>query len=83
MTGETHMTQILVDRTMRDKMLQATEGAEFVDDSGSVVGTYVPSLPQSHAPGWMPPPLSEEELERILSGPRYTTEEVLEHLRNL
>ena len=33
MTGETHMTQILVDRTMLDKMQQATEGAEFVDEN--------------------------------------------------
>ena len=77
------MTQIVVDRTMLDKMQQATEGAEFVDESGTVVGIYVPSFPQSHAAGWMPPPLSEEELQRILSGPRHTTEEVLEHLRSL
>lgn len=83
MTGETHMTQIVVDRSMLDKMQQATDGAEFVDESGTVVGLYVPSLPRSHTPNWMPPPLSDEELQRILSGPRHTTEEVLEHLRSL
>ena len=77
------MTQIVVDRAMRDKMLQATDGAELVDDFGTVIGTFLPPLPQSHAAGWMPPPLSEDELQRILSGPRYTTEEVLEHLRSL
>ncbi|MBC7815427.1 MAG: hypothetical protein IAG10_00845 [Planctomycetaceae bacterium] len=77
------MTQILVDREMRDKMLRSLDGAEFVDDTGTVVGSYVPPLPPSYAPKWMPPPLSAEELERALSGPRYSTEEVLEHLRSL
>ena len=77
------MTQILVDRAMLEKMRQATDGAEFVDDTGSFVGTYLPPLPPSHEPGWVPPPLSADELQRILSGPRYTTEEVLEHLRSL
>lgn len=77
------MTQIVVDRAMRDKMLQATEGAELVDDFGTVIGTFLPQLPQSHPPGWLPLPLSSEELEQALSGPRYTTEEVFEHLRSL
>ena len=77
------MTQILVDRTMREKMLQSANGAEFVDDSGAFLGIYVPSLPPSYDPSWRPPPLSEEELQRALAGPRYSTEEVLEHLRSL
>ena len=77
------MTQILVDRTMRDKMLQSVDGAEFVDDTGKFLGTYVPPLPPSYDPSWRPPPLSGEELQRALAGPYYSTEEVLEHLRSL
>ena len=77
------MTQILVDRAMRDKMLESLDGAEFVDDTGTVVGSYIPPLPPSYDSQWRPPPMSAEELERALSGPRYSTEEVLEHLRSL
>ena len=78
------MTQILVDRAMRDKMLQSVEGAEFVDDTGAIVGSYIPPLPPSYNPRWRPPPMSDEEYQRCLAEPGiYTTAEVLEHLRSL
>ena len=78
------MTQVLIDRTLRDKWLQLQDGAELIDDTGSVVGSYIPPLPLSYDSQWRPPPMSAEEYQRRLAEPGiYTTAEVLEHLRSL
>ena len=77
------MTQILVDRAMRDKMLQSVDGVEFVDETGAVVGLFVAKRPQEYEPGVIPP-MSDEERQRLLSAPgRHSTEEVLAYLRSL
>ena len=69
---------------MREKMLQSVDGAEFVDDSGTIVGSYIPPLPPSYDSQWRPPPMSAEEYQRRLAEPGiYTTTEVLEHLRSM
>ncbi len=77
------MTQILVDRAMRDKMLQSVDGAEFVDDSGTVIGVFISARPQEYDPGVIPP-INDKELQRLLAAPgRHSTEEVLAYLRSL
>lgn len=76
------MTQIVVDKALRDKLLQAST-IEFVDDTGKVLGSFISRRPVAYPPGVVPP-MSDEERQRRLSEPGiYTTEQVLEHLRSL
>ncbi len=76
------MTRIIVDKEMRAKLLQSAN-VEFVDDSGMILGSFVPQSVVSYDPR-QGPPISDEERERLYSEPGiYSTEEVLEHLRSL
>jgi hypothetical protein len=76
------MTQIVVDKAMREKLLQSS-AVEFVDDTGMVLGSFTSGRPKAYPPGVVPP-MSDEERQRRLSEPGiYTTEQVLEHLRSL
>ena len=76
------MNQIVIDKEMREKLLQSTF-VEFVDDSGTVLGSFV-SYRQTPSDPSLIPPISEEERKRLHSEPGiYTTEQVLERLRSL
>lgn len=76
------MTQIVIDKELRDKLLQSHR-AEFVDDTGMIVGSFVSRPPVAYPPGVVPP-MSDEERQRRLAEPGiYTTEQVFEHLRSL
>ena len=76
------MTQIIVDRELRDKLLHSTF-AELVDDSGAVLGSFV-SYRQTASDASLIPPITEDERKRLRSEPGiYTTEQVLERLRSL
>ena len=76
------MTQIVIDKELREKLLQSPS-AEFVDDTGMVLVAFVSRPPVAYPPGVVPP-MSDEERQRRLAEPGiYTTEQVLEHLRSL
>lgn len=76
------MTRIVVDKELRDKLLQSRT-AELVDDAGVILGSFVSRPPVAYPPGVVPP-MSDEERQRRLAEPGiYTTEQVLEHLRSL
>lgn len=76
------MTQIVIDKELRDKLLQS-RSAEFVDETGMILGSFIAYQPPCYEPGVIPP-ISEEERQRLLAEPGlYTTEQVLEHLRSL
>ena len=76
------MTQIVIDKELREKLLQSPS-AEFVDDTGMVLGSFVSRPPVAYPPGVVPP-MSDEERQRRLAEPGiYSTEQVLEHLRSL
>ena len=76
------MTQIVIDNELREKLRQSSF-VEFVDDSGTVLGSYI-SYPQTPADPSLIPPITEEERKRLHSEPGiYTTEQVLERLRSL
>ena len=76
------MTQIVVNKEMRDKLLQS-KAVEFVDDTGAIIGEFISRRPVAYPPGVIPP-ISDEERQRLLAEPGiYTTEQVLEHLRSL
>jgi len=76
------MTQIVIDKELREKLLQSGR-VEFVDDSGVVLGAFVSRPPVTYPPGVVPP-MSDEERKRRLAEPGiYSTEQVFEHLRSL
>ena len=76
------MTQIVIDKQMREKLLQSNL-VEFVDDSGMVLGSFI-SYRQSPSDPSLIPPISDDERQRLHSEPGiYTTEQVLERLRSL
>lgn len=76
------MTQIVVDQTMREKLLQAST-IEFVDDTGTVLGSFISRQPKAYPPGVVPPMETEERQRRMSEPGLYTTEQVLERLRSL
>ena len=76
------MTQIVIDKEMRGKLLESTF-VEFVDDSGTVLGSFI-SYRQTPSDPSLIPPITEEERKRLHSEPGlYTTQQVLERLRSL
>ena len=78
------MTQITLDAALASKLHELGHAAELCDPSGRVVGKFLPLIDLTK---WKPlsPDVTEEELDRIEESneKRYTTEEVLAHLRNL
>ena len=76
------MTRIVVDRDLREKLLHSG-AAEFVDDSGVVLGSFVSRPPAAYPPGVVPPMSDEERQRRLAESGIYSTEQVFEHLRSL
>ena len=77
------MTQIILDANLASKLHELGHVAELCDPAGRVVGRFVPA---DYPPDWETwvPDVSEEELQRRESfDKRYTTEQVLAHLRNM
>ena len=76
------MTQIVIDKDLREKLLQSTF-VEFVDDSGTALGSFISYTRTPSDPSRIPP-ITDEERKRLHSEPGiYTTEQVLEHLQSL
>jgi hypothetical protein len=78
------MNRIVIDANLPSVLLQAAEPAELCDESGRVIGRFLPQ-PDPAEYGPLEPQVSEEELERRdrSNGKRYTTAEVLRHLESL
>jgi hypothetical protein len=57
------MTRVVVDQAVRTRLDQIKEPAELCDESGRVLGRYLPQPAVSPYQG-IDPPISEEELER-------------------
>jgi hypothetical protein len=84
------MTRVTLDAELRRRLLDLSQPLELCDESGNVVGRFVPAyLMEGQSVEEelrrQQPPLSEEELERRRNstGPTYTTAEVLAYLENL
>jgi hypothetical protein len=69
------MTRVLVDESLRQKLLKLQQPMELCDDAGNVVGVFTPVSTAKE------PLLSEEEMQRREREPDYGTEEVLAELR--
>ena len=79
------MTQIVVEGGVVEKLLNLSSPVELCDSSGQVLGEFRPR-PQvcGKLPEGFESPFSKEEIEAARRDPRrYTTEEVLRHLRSL
>ena len=76
------MTQIILDAATRSKLHNLREAADLCDESGKVLARLIPVLDPSE---WEPvgPELSQEEIERRLQEPDYSTAEVLAYLEKL
>jgi hypothetical protein len=75
------MTTVTVDDTLRNKLHNFSQPLKLCDETGRVVGRFVP---EANLAEWEPvsPDISDEELQRRLTSKekRYTTAEVLAHL---
>ena len=78
------MTQVIVDDALRSKLHNLSEPLEFRDPSGKVMGRFIPAFDPSEYEPWEPE-FSEEELreQELSNEKRYTTAEVLAHLKSL
>lgn len=76
------MTRITVDSELRSKLLDLSEPLDFYDESGRIIGMFMP-INTAPPPGYAEPPLSEEEWTRRQQEPGYTTDEVLARLKRL
>ncbi len=76
------MTRITLDADTRKKLLNLTEPLDLCDETGRVLGTYVP-LETAADDDFDEPQLSEEEMRRRLKEPGFTTDEVIAYLESL
>jgi hypothetical protein len=78
------MKRIVLDAELRAKLLDLSQPLELCDESGQVLGRVFPVEPLSEFDLWEPP-YNEEELRRLEKSNerRYSTAELLEHLRAL
>jgi hypothetical protein len=81
------MTKLTIDAELRKKLLNLTTPLELCDETGHVLARLTPSTPWNDPDNWvaLTPEISEEELQRRLESdePTYSTQEVLDRLRNL
>jgi hypothetical protein len=78
------MSRIIVDAALREKLSGLTEVVELCDESGRVLGRFLPKLDRAHYEN-LEPQISKEELQRRRQSKErtYTTAEVLAHLEKL
>lgn len=76
------MTRVLLDEPTLAKLKQAGDRAELCDDSGKVVGYFTAVSVEDEYEHFVPE-MSEEEYQRLLREPRFSTAQVLEHLRKI
>jgi hypothetical protein len=79
------MSTIVIDAGLRAKLLAVKEIAELRDESGSLVGQFIPACISNSNDLDETIGISQDELQRRLSADckTYTTAEVLAHLRGL
>ena len=72
------MSRITLPDEISQRLREAENCVELCDASGNTIGYFTPAIGSLEEPY-----LSEEELARRENEPGYTTQQVLEYLRNL
>jgi hypothetical protein len=73
------MSALTLDAATSSLLRNQLSDVMLKDESGRVLGRFVPISDKPYTP----PPLSEEEIQRRLQGPRYSTAEVFAMLEKL
>jgi hypothetical protein len=73
------MTTIPVPSAVAEQLRNATSPAQLVDERGRVLGSFSPAV--SAGLELTPEELAELKRRMASPGPRYSTEQVIEHLR--
>jgi len=78
------MTRIILDASLRSKLLDLKQPLELCDESGRLLARLLPAIDPFAYEG-LEPQISKEELQRRKQnkGKTYTTAEVLAHLEKL
>lgn len=75
------MKEISVDPAIADQLRSGRDEVLIVDREGDVLGVFRP-INMPPYPEELIPPITQEELEKSFAEPRrYSTDEVLEHLK--
>jgi hypothetical protein len=75
------MPMITLDAATSSKFRACSAPTVLRDENGEVLGRFLPGA--GAVPPVTPPPLSHDEIQRRLQGPRYSTAEVLAKLEQL
>lgn len=79
------MTRVIADDDLKSRLKDFSESLEICDESGLVLGFFYPMAVHDRAVyDWADSQFTDEELELARKDPvRYTTAEILEHLKSL
>lgn len=80
------MTRVTVDAQLQQLLLNFTKPLELCDESGSIVGKFIPAMPHIAEDEWidLTPDLTDEELEKeIDSGEGYSTQEIIDEIKRM
>ncbi|MFO0808333.1 MAG: hypothetical protein U0746_06895 [Gemmataceae bacterium] len=77
------MDRIVLDDALIERIRASMQTVDVYDSKGNIVGLYTPKIDRSLI-AELGPGISDEEIQRRidLKGPRYTTAEVLRHLKD-
>jgi len=81
------MTRVTVDAKFQQLVLNSTKPLELCDESGSLIGRFIPATPHIVEEDWidLTPELTDEELEaEIDSGDEgYSTQELIDEIKKM
>jgi hypothetical protein len=80
------MTRVTIDANLRKVLLDFSKPLELCDESGFVLGKFIPAKPDITEDDWrdLTPDLTDEELEKeIDSGECYSTQELIDEIKRM
>jgi hypothetical protein len=80
---EIEMAVVTLDATTSAKFRSQRQSVVVQDEFGHVLGRFFPQMTADELRKLEPPPIGEEEMQRLLAEPTYTTAEVLTYLESL
>jgi hypothetical protein len=77
------MALVTLDAPTSAKFRDQSQSVVVQDETGRVLGRFFPQLTAEQWKELDPPPITEEEMQQLLSEPTYTTAEVICYLESL